>query len=226
MLFRSPIGFDIEVAKALAEKMGLTVEYKDTAWDGIFASLDRGDFDCIISAVSITDERKGTYNLTDAYIANRLVLVTAKDAGISSPEELNDKKVAVQTETTADDYMTDLQEAGTVSLAKYSEYDKVMQCFDDLLYGRVDAVLCDSVVAAYYLGDDADDFEMPWESPEAEPMAICIKKGNDALSTAVESAIDELYADGTMETIAVKYFGSNITEIGRASCRERVLRSV
>jgi polar amino acid transport system substrate-binding protein len=205
------IGFDVEVAQALADELGLELEIVDTAWDGIFASLDSDRYDCIISAVSINDERKAAYNLTEAYVANRIVLVTPADAGITSPDELAGKSVAVQTETTSDEYMKSLVENG-LELSDYYVYDKVIQCFDDLKVGRVDSVVTDSVVAAYYMGSDADKYEVAWESPDAEPMAICLKKGNDGLTQEIETAIDTLYSTGKMAEIAVKYFGYDVTE--------------
>ncbi|MFA9377490.1 MAG: substrate-binding periplasmic protein [Lachnotalea sp.] len=205
------IGFDVEVAQAVADELGLELKIIDTAWDGIFASLDSDRYDCIISAVSITDDRKAAYNLTEAYVANRIVLVTPIEAGITSPEDLAGKSVAVQTETTSDEYMKGLQENG-LELSDYFVYDKVIQCFDDLKVGRVDSVMTDSVVAAYYMGTDADKYEVSWESPDAEPMAICLKKGNDNLTQEIETAIDTLYANGKMTEIATKYFGYDVTE--------------
>lgn len=207
----TPIGFDVEVAQAIADELGLKFEPVDTAWDGIFASLDSDRYDCIISAVSIKEDRKENYNLTKPYIANRIVLVTPKDSGITSPEDLTGKSVAVQTETTSDNYMKDLIDNG-LDVSDYFVYDKVIQCFDDLKLGRVDAVLTDSVVAAYYMGTDTDKYEISWQSDEAEPMAICLKKGNDALTDEIEKAVDTLYENGKISEIAIKYFGSDVSE--------------
>jgi polar amino acid transport system substrate-binding protein len=205
------IGFDKEVADAIGEQLGLKVEFIDTAWDGIFSSLDSSRYDCIISSVSITEDRLQNYNLTRPYVANRLVLVTKKGAGYTKPEDLTGLSVAVQTETTSDNYMKDLQ-AGGLKLSGYYPYDKVIQCFDDLKLGRVDAVMVDSVVAAYYLVEDAETFELVWESQEAEPMGICLKKGNDALTEKIEQAVDALYANGRIAEIATKYFGHDVTK--------------
>ena len=93
-----------------------------------------------------------------------------------------------------------------------AQYDKVINCFDELKAGRTDAVLTDSVVASYYLGDDAASYKTAWENSEGEPMGICLKKGNDALTAAIEEAVDAIYEDGTMAEIAKTYFGSDITE--------------
>lgn len=207
----TPIGFDVDVAYAIGEQLGLQVEFVDTAWDGIFSSLDSNRYDCVISAVSINEDRKAAYNLTEQYIANRLVLVTTIGSPITSPENLTGYSVATQTETTADEYMQGLQEEG-LALKDYYVYDQIIRCFDDLALGRVDAVLVDSVVAAYYMGDNSAKYSIVWESNEAEPMAIALKKGNDELTKKIEDAIDALYANGKMAEIATKHFGTNITE--------------
>ncbi len=206
----TPIGFDVEVANELGARLGLTIELVDTAWDGIFASLDADRYDLIISSVSITPERQENYNLTRPYIANKLVLVVSKDLAIASPDDLTGYAVAVQTATTADDYMN-AKMADGLEVGDYYVYDKIIQCFDELKLGRVDAVLVDSVVAAYYIGADADKYSIVWENEEAEPLGICLKKGNDELTQAVEDAIDAMYADGTMSQIAIKYFGFDTT---------------
>jgi polar amino acid transport system substrate-binding protein len=204
-------GFDYEVAGAIAAKLGLTVQVVDTAWDGIFSSLDSDRYDCIISSVSINPERQAAYNLTKPYVANKIVIVTRNGSGIASPEALAGMRVATQTETTSDEYMGRLQDEGLV-LGEYYVYDKIIQCFDELILNRIDAVVVDSVVAAYYMGEDADKLSVVWENDEAEPLGICLKKGNDALTQAIEETVDGLYADGTMKTLALKYFGMDITE--------------
>ena len=205
----TPIGFDVEVAKAIADKMGLEVEYVDTAWDGIFAGVDTDKYDCIISCVSITDSRKEQFNLTKPYVSNHTVLIVPNDSDIDSLEALNGHSTAVQAETTSDDYM---KEHGDELGVELFQYDKVINCFDDLKTGRTDSVFTDSVVAAYYLGDEASNYKTVWENDEQEPIGICLKKGNDALTEKIDETIDELYADGTMKTIAEKYFGTDLTE--------------
>ncbi len=125
-------------------------------------------------------------------------------ATISSLEDLKGKKVAVQTGTTSEDKIKELNEQGYN--IEYQPYESVTQCFDDLKFGRVDAVLTDSVVAAYYTNGN-DQFKNAWMSPEAEPMGICLKKGNDALTELIEDAIDTLYYNGTIEKIAKDNFG-------------------
>ena len=153
----TPIGFDVEVANALADYLGLELELVDTSWDGIFAGVDTGKYDCIISCVSITDERKEQFNLTKPYVSNHTVLIVPNDSEIDSMEALNGHSTAVQAETTADDYM---KEHSAELGAELFQYDKVINCFDDLKAGRTDSVFTDSVVAAYYLGDEASNYRL------------------------------------------------------------------
>lgn len=205
----TPIGFDVEVAGAIADYLGLDLELVDTAWDGIFAGVKTDKYDCIISSVSITPERQEEFNITTPYVSNHTVLIVPKGSEIDSLEALNGHSTAVQAETTSDDYMKAHADELGVELF---QYDKVMNCFDDLKAGRVDSVFTDSVVASYYLGDDADAYETVWENEELEPIGICLKKGNDALTEKIEEALDALYANGTLKTIATKYFGTDLTE--------------
>ena len=202
------IGFDVEVVNAVADYMGLELELVDTAWDGIFAGVDTGKYDVIFSCVSITDERKEKFNISKPYVSNHTVLIVPNDSEIDSMEALNGHSTAVQAETTADDYMKEHSEELGVELF---QYDKVINCFDELKTGRVDSVFTDSVVAAYYLGDEAENYKTVWENDELEPIGFCVKKGNDDLTAALEEAMDALYADGTLATIAEKYFGTDLT---------------
>ncbi len=206
----TPIGFDVEVAGAVAEELGLELEIIDTAWDGIFAGVDTDKYDCIISSVSITDEREENFILTKPYVANKLVLICPLDSDIASIEDLEGKSVAVQAETTADDYLEE-RVAGGLNTELF-QYDKILNCFDELKAGRTDSVYVDSVVAAYYLGDDINNYKTAWENEEFEPMALCLKKGNDELAAEIDAAVDALYENGKMAEIATKYFGSDITE--------------
>lgn len=204
----TPIGFDVEVSEAVADYLGLEIEYVDTAWDGIFAGVNTDKYDVIFSCVSITPSRQEEFNISNPYVSNHTVLIVPNDSEIDSMEALSGHSTAVQAETTSDDYMKEHGEELGVELY---QYDKVINCFDDLKAGRVDSVFTDSVVASYYLGDDAANYKTVWENEELEPIGFCVKKGNDELSAKLEEAIDALYADGTLASIAEKYFGTDLT---------------
>ena len=205
----TPIGFDMELAQALADEMGLELELVDTAWDGIFAGVDTDKYDVILSSVSWTEDRNNNYNLSKTYVANAPVIVVPNDSDIDGLEALEGKSVAVQMETTADYAMQD--EIANGADIDLRQYEKVINAFDEIKAGRVDAVCTDSVVAAYYLGDEAANYKTVWEADTKEPICMCLKKGNDDLQAALEEALDELHENGKLSEIAVKYFGSDVT---------------
>ena len=200
------IGFDVEVATALAEELGLELELVDTAWDGIFAGVETDKYDCIISSVSYTDERNEKYLLSSPYVANAPVIVVPNDSEIADIMDLAGNSVAVQMETTADYLIQDYVADGLdVDLR---QYEKVINAFDEIKAGRVDAVCTDSVVASYYLGDDASNYKTVWQSDEKEPIVICMKKGNEDLAEKINEGMAALFENGTMADLAVKYFGT------------------
>jgi polar amino acid transport system substrate-binding protein len=212
---RTPIGFDVQMGRAIAQKMGLQVEFVDTGWDGIFASVDTQRFDCIMSSVTITPARLEAHNFSRPYIANTLAMVVLKGSNITArtPEQCAGLNVAYQDETTADFYMQDLRAAG-LNFSAF-EYEKVMYCFDELRLGRVDVIVTDLLVAYEYIAQANSPFEIVWESNEPEVFGICMKKGNDALTAAIDRALDELFADGTMLRISRNVFGMDLVSAAR-----------
>jgi polar amino acid transport system substrate-binding protein len=208
---KTPIGFDVELGKALAAKLGLKFEYVDTAWDGIFAGVDTGKYDCIISSVTYTAERAEKFNFTKPYVANSQLLVVRKDARVKPKtlEQVQGLRLTYQAETTSDAMATEwIAKSG--AKVEVFEYDKVMNCFDELTLNRVDVILVDSVVAAEYLSRPNNPFEITAEVSNDEVLAICLKKGNDALTAALNKALDELYADGTLKKISQDVFGTDV----------------
>jgi polar amino acid transport system substrate-binding protein len=214
---KTPIGFDVQLAKAVADKLGLKVEYVDTAWDGIFAGVTKGDYDCIMSAVTITEARLGAHNFSKPYIGNAQSLVLLKNsplkATVKTPNDLSGKGVAYQEETTSDIFMTKLAAEG-LKFTAY-EYAKVMSCFDELKLGRVDAIVCDSLVAIDFIAPPGNPFEIVWRGPADEVFGICLKKGNDALTQALDKALDELFADGTILKISQEIFKADLVSSAR-----------
>ncbi|MDR2370541.1 MAG: ABC transporter substrate-binding protein [Treponema sp.] len=208
---KTPMGFDVDLAKGLAAKMGLQVEFVDTAWDGIFAGVDTGKYDCIISSVTYTEERAQKFNFTKPYVANSQLLVVRKDAAVKpkSMEEIKGLRLTYQAETTSDTMATEWIER-TGSKVEVFEYDKVMNCFDELTLNRVDVILVDSVVAAEYLSRPNNPYEITAEVSNDEVLAVCLKKGNSALTDALNKALDELWADGTLKSISQKVFGTDV----------------
>ncbi|MCL1813307.1 MAG: transporter substrate-binding domain-containing protein [Treponema sp.] len=213
---KTPIGFDVEMGKAVAAKLGLTPEFIDTAWDGIFSSLDTDKFDCIMSSVTYTSERAGRYNFSTPYVVNAQYLVVRNDlqAKPKSLEDVQGLRLTFQGETTSDELYQDWSAKTGIRLETYP-YDKVMNCFDDLSLNRVDVILVDSVVAAEYLSRPGNPFEISALVSDDEVLAICIKKGNDELTAAINKALDELYAEGALQRISQNIFGTDVVSPAR-----------
>jgi len=205
---KTPLGFDVYMGKAIAAKLGLKPSFVDTAWDGIFASVDTSRYDAIMSSVTITEARQAAHNFSNPYIVNTLALVVLKDSGITAmtPEELEGLGVAFQADTTADFYMQDMVEEIGLKYTPFG-YEKVMSCFDELRLGRVDVIITDLPVALDYVLMENSPFVIVWENPEPEIFGICMKKGNDALTDVINRALDELFEDGIMQRISMEYLG-------------------
>jgi polar amino acid transport system substrate-binding protein len=211
---KTPIGFDVEMGKAIAAKMGLEPKFVDTAWDGIFAGVNTNKYDCIMSSVTINEARLKAHNFSKPYIRNTLAIVLPKNSNlkVTSPQDLAGLRVSYQEETTSDDYMTGLAEKG-MKFTPY-EYDKVMYCFDELKLGRVDVIITDLLVAYDYVAPADSPFKIVWQGGEEE-FGICMRKGNDALTEAINKALDELFEDGTMLRISNKIFGMDLVSAVR-----------
>jgi polar amino acid transport system substrate-binding protein len=203
---KTPIGFDVSLGKALAGKLGLTVKFDDRAWVGIFAGVATNKYDCIISAVTITEERKQVYNFTQPYIGNAQSIVLLKNSPnkIQKPEDLGGLRVSYQEETASGVYVAKLIGSG-IKITVF-EYDNVMNCFDELKLGRVDAIICDSLVALDYVGAPDSVFTTAWQGVSDEQFGVCLKKGNDKLTAALNTALDELFQDGTMKKLSEDIF--------------------
>ena len=200
----NPAGFDISLAKAIGEKLGLEIEFVDIAWDAIFVSLDAKRYDCIISSVTILPERIEKYNISKPYIQTTLAIVLPRNTRrrVTSPRDLGGLAVAFQESTTSEYIMEELREEG-LRFTPYA-YDKVMRCFDELRLGRVDAIMTDLLVAYEYISR-SDFFEVVWQGGEEE-FGIVLRKDNNALTDAINNAIDELFEEGTMLEISKEHF--------------------
>lgn len=207
---KTPIGFDIELGKAVAAKLGLEAEFVDTAWDGIFAGLETDKYDCVMSAATITPERLESMEFSRAYVGNGQAIIVKADSGFkpASPSELEGKIVAYQAETTSDIFMTKLAESGLKFTP--AEFDKVINAYDELKLGRCDAVISDALVYANYADDPA--YTSTWVGSADEFFGVAIRKGNIALLDKVNAAIDEMIADGTMKELYLKVFGTDLTD--------------
>lgn len=207
------IGFDIDFANALAAEMDAQIEFVPTAWDGIFNGVNTGQYDMIISCVSITPDRVEAFEMTKPYLANGIVIVSAVDGGqATSIEDLAGKKVGVQLETTADIAAKKFIADGyDLSL---SQFDSVMEAFAALKGGSIEYIMVDSSVGGFYIANDPESFKITSGLLSNEPIGVCIAKGNEELALDVNSAIASLQTSGKMTEISKKWFSEDFaTEI-------------
>ena len=202
------VGYDVEVSRAIAEKLGVEPEYVESDWDSLFAGLDAGRFDLVCNGVEVTDERALTYDFTTPYGYIHTALAVRKDNDeITSFEDLKGK-------TTANSLASTYMELAESYGATVQGIDTLEETIQLLTAGRIDGTLNADVSFYDYLNVHPDaDFKIVAQTEEASHVAIPLRKG-DASATlleAINNAIDELRADGTLKELSEKYFGQDIS---------------
>ena len=205
------VGYDVEVSRAIAEKLGVEPEYVESDWDSLFAGLDAGRFDIVCNGVEVTDERAKTYDFTTPYGYIHTALAVRKDnEDIKSFEDLKGK-------TTANSLASTYMELAESYGATVQGIDTLEETIQLLTAGRIDATLNADVSFYDYLNVHPDaDFKLVAQTEDASHVAIPVRKGDDSASPleAINTAIDELRADGTLKALGEKYFGQDISSEG------------
>ncbi len=202
------VGYDVEVSRAIAEKLGVEPEYVESDWDSLFAGLDAGRFDMVCNGVEVTDERALTYDFTTpyGYIHTALAVRKGNDE-IKTFEDLKGK-------TTANSLASTYMELAESYGATVQGIDTLEETIQLLTAGRIDATLNADVSFYDYLNVHPDaDFKIVAQTEDASHVAIPLRKGDNSatLLEAVNNAIDELRADGTLKELGEKYFGQDIS---------------
>jgi len=200
------VGFDIDMARAAAEKMGMEVEFQPIDWSTKESELSSGRIDLIWNGYTITEERKEKVLFTKPYLENAQVLVTLADSPITKIDELAGKQVGVQALSSALDALNKHPISKEVKLNEYKDNVLALQ---DLKNGRVDAVVIDKVVIEYYMTQEPDTFKILDEELAPEQYGVGVKKGNEALLDKLQKALDEMNEDGTAAKISEKWFGED-----------------
>ena len=202
------VGYNVEVSRAIAEKLGVEPEYVESDWDSLFAGLDAGRFDIVCNGVEVTDERSKTYDFTTPYGYIHTALAVRKDnEDIKSFEDLKGK-------TTANSLASTYMELAESYGATVQGIDTLEETIQLLTAGRIDATLNADVSFYDYLNVHPDaDFKLVAQTEDASHVAIPVRKGDDSASLleAINTAIDELRADGTLKALGEKYFGQDIS---------------
>ena len=206
-------GFDLDLAKEVASRLGLEYKAQPVAWDSKDMELESGNIDCIWNGFTITG-REDDYTWTTPYMANKQVFVVANDSDIKSQADLAGKVVEVQADSSAEAALKENQDLANTfgQLLTTPDYNTA---FMDLEQGAVDAVAMDVIVADYQIKQRNADFKILDDSLSEEEYGVGFKKGNTELRDKVQGALEEMAADGTLAKISDEWFGEDVTTIGK-----------
>lgn len=203
------MGFDVEVARAIAEKLGVEAEIIPGEWDGLFAGMDAGRYDMVVNGVEVTPERTEKYDFADPYAYIRTALIVRGDnEDIKTFEDLKGKKTA---NSIASTYMNLAEEYGATCYG----VDTLDETLTMVLQGRVDATLNAIVSYTDYLAQHPDaNLKVVATTEDASNVAIPMRKGDETASLleAVNKAIAELHEEGVISELSIKYFGEDISK--------------
>lgn len=207
------VGFDIDLAKEVAKRLGMEFEAVPINWDAKNMELGAGNIDCIWNGFTMTG-REGDYLWTSPYVSNAQVIVVKENSGIESSADLAGKVLALQQGSTAENALNSRADIKD-SLANTLFVADNVSALNELKVGGVDAVLVDEVVADYYMAQNPGLKTV--DSIAEETYGVGFALGNSALRDKVETALQEMAADGTMKKISEEWFGKDITTIGKES---------
>lgn len=199
-------GYDVEVAKAIGEKMGVDVEFSEITWEGLLASLDNGTVDLVLNQVGVTEEREKKYDFSDPYLYSYIALITTGDnTDIDSWESARGKKTSLNVSSNyaaiAEEYDMDITASETFS-----------KDIELLTAGRTDCVINNTIAFNDYLIQKPDvDIKIVDVLEDADTVAIPIPKGNEDLVEAVNKAIAELQEDGTLTQLSEQFLGKDFS---------------
>ena len=202
------VGFDIDVATEVANRMGVELKLQPIEWSTKEMELNTGSVDCLWNGLSIDDERKQAMDLSEPYMTNRMVLVVLNDSEYTDQASLAGKTIGVQNGSTAEKILEESDFAKTIG--NTIGFKDNVTAFMELETKGIDAIFMDEVVANYAITSQNKDFKVLEDGLTEEEYAVGFKKGNTALKNEVQKYIDEMKADGTMTQISEKWFGKDV----------------
>ena len=202
-------GFEVEFSEALANKLGVKVKLQPTKWDGILAALESKRLDAVINQVTISEERKKKYDFSTPYTVSGIQALTQKkdDGKFKTAADLGGHKVGVGLGTNYEQWLKD-----NVPTAIIKTYDDDPTKYQDLRVGRIDAILVDRLAAFELIKKTKDTLVVSGEPFSRQETGVALRKGEPELLAAVNKAIEELRADGTLKKLSEKYFNADVTQ--------------
>ena len=205
------VGFDLDLAKEVANRLGMEYVAQPIAWDSKDQELESGNIDCIWNGFTIST-REDKYTWTDAYMENDQVVVVRNGSDITSLADLAGAKVVVQKDSSG---LAALEENATLTstFAELVQVDTYLNAMMELESGSVDAIVMDEIVARYEIQTSGKDFVILDESVASETYGVGFLLGNTELRDKVQGALEEMAEDGTLAEISNRWFGSDVTII-------------
>ena len=196
----SIVGIDAEIAKAIADELGMELEIEDIAFDSIIPEIVSGKADMGLAGMTVTEDRMQSVDFSDTYAKASQKIIVTEDSEIASPDDLKGVIVGVQLGTTGDIYVSDLEADGTT----VERYNKGFEAVQALSQGKIDAVVIDGEPAKTFVAE-TEGLKILDESFTDEEYAIAVKKGNTELLEKINGALKTLKDNGTLDEIVAKY---------------------
>lgn len=208
------VGFDIDLAREVCSRLGVKLICQPIDWDAKEQELSNAKIDCIWNGLTITEERENAMTMSKPYLNNAQVVVVRADSGYNTLADLAGKTVGIQSGSSAQDALDDAPKFKD-SLKEVVEFNENITALNDLEIKRIDGVVMDLIVANYSITTTGKPFKVLNESLAPEQYGIAFKKGNFALANEVQKTLEAMAADGTVAKISEKWFGTDITVIGK-----------
>ena len=208
------VGFDIDVAKEVCEGIGVELKCQPIDWSAKEQELATGQIDCIWNGFTKTEERAKSMTLSIAYVNNAQVVVVKSDSKVQTLSDLKGKSVGVQAGSSGEEAIYDT-EGFADSVKEVVPYRDYLTALMDLEIGGVDAVVMDLLVANDNINRSGKDFRILSETLAKEEYVIGFRKGEEALCSAIETQLYALKDSGKLSEIATKWFGADITVVGK-----------
>lgn len=203
------VGFDIDLAKAVAEEMGMEVEFKAVDWDGVILSLKKGDIDVIWNGLTVTPEREEEINFTSPYLANKQVLIVAKGSDIEHKDDLAGGVLGIQMGSSSEKAL-EADADFNDSLSDVRKYGNNTEALMDLASGRVDVVLVDEIVGRYYMSLREGEYRVLPEFLEKEDYAVGVRKEDGEFLEQLEEALNKVKNSEVGVNISKEWFEEDI----------------
>ncbi len=204
------VGFDIDLAKEVAKRLGVDVKFQTIVWESKLEEINSGNIDVIWNGFSVTPERQKEYLFTKPYIKNRQVIVVTADSPIKTKADLEGKKIGIQAGSSAQDAV--MADKATYEVIKDNllEFDDNVMAMKDLKGGGLDAVVVDIIVGKYYVSKHPGEYKFLEEDFGAEDFAVGLRITDKAFLAEMNKALDDMKADGTASEISNKWFNEDI----------------